>query len=238
MAVARLDAHVSWNTDDTSYAPSAGSNRGLIIAVTQEQGSSEDAVTVVAGGQSMTKAHTIYLAASIDLEAWIFLLLEAGIAAMSGSVIALTGQPTKFTVHGISYTGVNQTGGTTTVPEKNQDSVDASAPNPLTGSDIVAGDGSAVVAISASGLAATESWHVDMTGYTAQDGDPASHSGSLADAIVATGANKSVENTWSSQNRAVVCAIELAAAPVGGAEEFLGRQYPQGVMRGVMRGAA
>ncbi len=29
-----------------------------------------------------------------------------------------------------------------------------------------------------------------------------------------------------------------AVAAVGGAEEFLGRQYPQGVMRGVMRGAA
>ena len=210
--VTRLDAAAAGDTNSPSYAVSAGTDRGLIIGFQHEAGTiTPGGVSVTWGGQSLTEIESLYLdGGGADQEVFLFLLLDAGIAAGVGNTIVFSGHETAFSWSAISYENVNQDGGATTVPETNSDSVDASTPNPLTGADIVAGDGAAVVAMGGCGNGATVAWQSDLTEQTEQEDDSGTTTGSLADGLFATGQNVSVEATWTVQNRAVVCSIELA----------------------------
>ena len=211
--VLRLDAAASFNADSPTYAIGAGTDRGLIVGIQHEGDLTADSVSVTWGGQAMTQLVTVFEESGAnDQECFLFLLLEAGIAAGAGTTIVVTGEAAAFSIHAASYENVNQGGGAASVPETNTDQTAADTPNPLTGSDIVAGDGAAVVALAGVGNATTATWGADLTEQTdQQDGTGApTTTGSLADGLFATGQNVNVEATWVSQNRAVVCAIELA----------------------------
>lgn len=213
MAVARLDAAASAPTNTMAYAISAGSNRLLVVAVSMEGSITEDAVTCVYGGQTMTKpagaVAYVLQGGGADLQARIFYLDDAGIAAAANTTITATVTgATGSTVHAASYSGVDQT---TPVPETSVGEAAASTPNPLTTADITAGDGSAVVALAANGGNATATWHADITEQTEIAGISANvTSASMADGLYTTGQTVNVECTWTTQNRAVVTAIELA----------------------------
>lgn len=214
MAVSALDAASSGNTDGASYTVSAGSNRLLVIGIQHEGNFTTDQVTVTWGGQSLTEGPVGYIdAGGNDQEVQLFYLNEAGIAAASGSTISITNESANFTWHARSYQDVDQT---TPVPETNNASTGSSTPNPLTTSDIVAGDGSAVCALGGCGNATAASWGTDLTERTQQDDSgTTTTTGSFADAFFATGQTVNVECTWTSQNRAAVCAMEIAPAAAG-----------------------
>ena len=210
--VVRLDAAASGDADSQTYAVSAGTDRGLIIGYQAEGDITPDSVSVTWGGQALTQLVTAFVdAGGTDQEVMQFLLLEADIAAAAGNTIVFSGEVADFTWHAASYENVNQDGGATSVPETNTDTTAAATPNPLTGSDIVAGDGAAVVALGGVGNATSATWGADLTEQTdQQDAGTATTTGSLADGLFATGQNANVECTWASQNRAAVCAVELA----------------------------
>ena len=216
MAIARLDTANSGNTDGASYSVSAGSDRCLVIGIQHEGQITADGVSVTWGGQSMTQTVGIHLeAGGNDNEVRLFILLEAGIAAASGTTITITGESSNFDWSAISYTGVDQTGGATTVPETNTDSTTGATPNPLTGADIVSVADNAVVALAGMGNAGTAAWGGTnpLTEQTdQQDSTPTTTTGSLADRLVTGAETVGVECTWTTPNRHVVCSMELAAA--------------------------
>lgn len=234
MAVARLDAAAQGNVDDQSYTVSAGSDRCLVVGVQAEGAITPDSVTVTWGGQSMVRAVYSHVeAAGNDNEVALFYLLEAGIAAASGSTIAITGQVANFTWHAASYTGVHQGGGSSTVPETNTDGTTGATPNPLTGSDIVVGVDAAVVGLGGCGNATTALWGSDLTEQTdIQDITSPTTTGSMADGLFASGQTVNVEPTWASQNRASLCAMELAPASVATIEQEGYRWYSDGTESG------
>ena len=214
--VTRLDAAVAFNVDSGSYPVAAGTDRGLIVGVQHEGAITPDSVSVTWGGQAMTQLVTEHVeAAGNDMEVTLFLLLEAGIAAGVGTTIVLTGEVPDFTYHAASYENVNQGGGAASVPETNSAGTTAATPNPLVTSDIVAGDGAAVVALAGVGNVATAAWGADLTEQTELGDTTPTATGSLADGLFATGQNANVECTWSVQNRAAVCAVELAPTAGG-----------------------
>jgi len=215
--VLRLDTAASFNADSPSYPVGAGTDRGLIVGLEHEGAITPDSVSITWGGQAMTQLVTEHVeAAGNDQEVVLFLLLEAGIAAGAGTTIVVTGEAVNFTIHAASYENVNQGGGTDSVPETNSAGTTGATPNPLTTSDIVAGDGAAVVALAGVGNATTATWGADLTEQTEQiNAGTATCTGSLADGLFATGQNVDVEATWASQNRAAVIAIELAPTEDG-----------------------
>ena len=209
MAVTRLDAAASGNTDGASYTISAGSDRLLVIGHQVENDATPGDVTVTWGGQSLIKQVIVTIGGANTLTIILFTLDEAGIAAASGSTITFGGeQPGAFTWHAASYAGVDQT---TPIPETNSDGIDDTTPNPLTGADIVAGDGAAVVALGGCGNATTAlSTSGDLTEQTDEQDVAGSSTGSYADGLFASGQTVDVEFTWASQNRAAVASMELA----------------------------
>ncbi len=214
--VLRLDAAASFNADSPTCAIGAGTDRGLIVGIQHEGDLTADSVSVTWGGQAMTQLVTVHVeAAGNDLELTLFLLLEAGIDAGVGTTIIITGELPDFTYHAASYENVNQGGGTDSVPETNSAGTTGATPNPLTTSDIVAGDGAAVVALAGVGQVATAAWGADLTEQTELGDVTPTATGSLADGLFATGQNVNVEATWSGQNRAAVVAIELAPTAGG-----------------------
>ncbi len=209
--VTRHGVAASGNADNPSFAIAAGTDRALIVGIQQEGDLTPDQVSVTWGGQAMTQLVTAFVdAGGTDQEVFLFLLLEAGIAAGVGTTIAITGQDADFTFHAQAYENVNQGGGASSVPETNSDTTAAATPNPLTGADIVAGDGAAVVALSGVGNATAAAWGADLTEQTEQQDTVPTTTGSLADGLFATGQNVNVEATWTAQNRAAVVSAELA----------------------------
>lgn len=214
--VSFLDAAISANTNSPSFPISAGVDRGLLVGIQQEGAITPGSVTVAYGGQAMTEVATDFLEAGAnDNECTFFLLLEAGIAAASGSLIVVSGQVTSFTIHAKSMENVNQTGGATTIPETNNAQTGAATPNPLTTADIAAGIGSAVFALGGVGNATTATWGGTnpLTEDTDQQDTVPTCSGSMASALFPAALNADVECTWLSQNRAGIVSIEVAPAP-------------------------
>lgn len=212
--VLRLDAAASGNVNLANYAVGAGTNRALLIGYAAEGPITPGSVTVTWGTQALAEIGTVFVeAGGNDLELTLFLLLEADIASASSTQINFSGQTPNFTFHIASFENVNQGGGAATIPETNSDSTTGATPNPLTGSDIVAGDGAAVVALAGVGNVTTAAWGADLTEQTEQDDDSPTMTGSLADGLFGTGQNVNVEATWTAQNRAAVLAVELAPSP-------------------------
>ena len=144
MVVERHDAAASGNTDNQSYDVTAAANRLLILGITNEGGS--PTMTVTYGGQSMTELVTRTSAGGTNRhKVDLFYLLEAGIAARSGNVIAVTGQLTKWTWSARSYKNVLQDGGISTFPSTGSNTTGTSSPNPVK-FNISVTDGDAAVA--------------------------------------------------------------------------------------------
>lgn len=94
MATTELDAPATTsNAMPTDFAVSAGSNRRAFLAVIHSHGSNAaPATTATMGGQSMNVLDTVDDDAStFDVCVTIFELLEAGIAAMSGTAVSVSG---------------------------------------------------------------------------------------------------------------------------------------------------
>jgi len=149
-----------------------------------------------------------------------FYILDAGISAASGNTISPTysSAPADETIMAASYTGVNQSGGASTVPQTATAESNEATPNPFTTIDLVETDGGLIVASVGAGNATTATWQSDMTEQ--EDITDASSFGSFADRLSTTNANVTIEATVASQNRAAAGSAEFAAAPAGGAAVF------------------
>lgn len=216
--VTRLDSATSWGeSNNVSYSVSSGTNRALLVGVQIEAGTSyENSITVTYGGQSMTKIAQLFLDSSVDNEVYLFMLLDSGITAASGTTINVS-HVTVFddwTLHAISYENVNQGGGISTVPQTSSASANASTPNPLTTADLTVSGGSAVVSLAGCGNATTADWTSgDLTEQTyEQDTTSPTTTGSMADGLFSSGQLVDIECTWGSQNRALIIAVELAGS--------------------------
>jgi len=215
--VTRLDTAASGNTSGASYTVAAGSNRALFIAVQHEGAITPSGLSATWGGQAMTGVMENHLeAAGNDNEIELFMLLEAGIAAASGSTITFTGHISgNVTWHAASYAGVNQTGGATTIPTTNTAETTGTTPNPLTTSDISVSAGSATIAVGGCGNGTTATWTTGAnpcTEQTDQQDVTPTTTGSMADRLSASAETVDVECFWASQNRAHVIVVEVAKA--------------------------
>jgi hypothetical protein len=141
-----------------------------------------------------------------------FYILDAGIQAASGTTITPTYSttPADEIIAAASYTGVNQTGGATTVPETATAETNETTPNPHTTIDITEATGNLVVAAIACGNATTYTWQSDMTEQ--EETSDASSSIGFADRLSTTDLNVTIEPTVASQNRTAAGSAEFAAA--------------------------
>jgi len=233
MAVARLDASASAAASTLNYTVSAGSDRCLIVCFGSEYNGSTSVTSVDYGGQAMVQAFSIQTADSgyaANTSCWY--LLDAGITAASGNTITPTYSttPADEMITAASYTGVNQTGGASTVLETATAESNESTPNPFTTIDLTEASGNLVVAAITCGNATTFTWAADMTEQ--EDLADASSAMSFADRLSTTNANVTIEATVASQNRASAGSAEFAAAPVFSLEQEGYRWYDDGTESG------
>lgn len=220
MAIARLDTAASAAATTLAFSVSAGSERMLVVAVGNEDGVVAQADSVDYGGQAMVLANEFVTPdTGFHFGCAIWYLLDAGIAAASGSTITPTYSVAvdDEMIHAISYTGVDQTGGSTTNPANNQAESNEATPNPLI-SDLTETDEGVVVAIRGSGNVATHTWASDLTEQTEQAA--ASSGSSMADRLSTTSGNVNVEGTSSNQNRG--CQVVSTFAPAAGVSLIAG----------------
>ena len=201
MTIARLDTAASVAATTQTFSVSAGSDRMLVAGFGHEVSGQITVTGVDYGGQAMVQAveqDTPDTGFSYGNSIWY--LLEAGIAAASGSVITPTysATPDDQMIHAISYENVEQAGGSSTNPATNGAESNEGTPNPLI-SDITETDEGCVVAIRGTGNATTHTWQSDLTEQT--DQLDASSGSSLADRLSTTSGNVNVEGTAASQNR-------------------------------------
>lgn len=92
-----------------TYTPEAGSDRLLIVMVSTGQNINDPVTGVTAGGQAMTQIGTaVYDGAWSGITVW--RLLEAGIAAMSGTTFSIAGSgATGIAAIAFTLVGVDQT---------------------------------------------------------------------------------------------------------------------------------
>ncbi len=230
-----LDAGISGDTDNPSVTVSAGSKRVLMVVITNEGAAT---VSVTWGGQAMTQLLIETIGTSMTIQ--LFYLMEAGIAAASGTTLAITGEAGTFIWHAQSFENVAQFDEATTFPTTASAQTTSSTPNPVV-ADIVMDGATENVVYAGSGQGNSDPASWDGDAGMAEDTSEVSgtHRSSTASSVVPVD-TVLCRCTWTNQNRAatVACEINSEDNDVVGGEEFLGRQYPQGVMRGVMRGAA
>ncbi len=213
MAVARLDtATITGSVSTHTYTISAGTNRLLVVAISYENSPAVTLNSMTYGGESMVKAVGAVTAdTGFAAGSEIWYLLEAGIAAASGTTItpSWSATPAEGNISAASYTGVNQTGGATTVPATATAESNEATPNPLI-ADLTETDEGMVSAQNSNGNASTVTWGSDMTEQT--DNATGSANGSYADRLSTTGGNVNIEPTNASQNRASACSAAFAPA--------------------------
>lgn len=211
MAVARLDTPtVAGSVTSHTYTVGAGSNRCLVVCFSWEHSVAASITSATYGGQAMVEAVEINTPdAGFSANAAIYYILEAGIAAASGTTITPTWgtTPAEGNIYAASYTGVNQTGGATTNPATATAESNEATPNPLI-ADLTETDEGMVAAVSSCGNATTSTWQADMTEQL--DNATGSASGSYADRLSTTAANVNIESTQASQNRAALCSASFA----------------------------
>lgn len=206
--VARLDTAASGNASTLAYAVSAGTDRCLLIGVTQEANPTSDC-TVDYGGQAATQIASVAAnVGGVQCRAQLFRVMEAGIAAASGSTITATGLTGVYTIHAASYENVHQS---SPVSGSDTDFSDASTPNPLAACDITVPSDGLGVAIAAVGDGPVTATWANLTEQTEQQNG--SHEGSFADTL--TPGATSVDCTWSTQTRAAIIGAALSPALSG-----------------------
>ena len=218
MAVERLDTAVGGVLNNVSYSISAGSNRCLVIGITQEAATPLVALAVTYGGQSMIQVAGISVGDATDLRTDLYFLNDAGIAAASGTTISVTGLPSNFTLHRASYANVVQT--TPTVID-----TDAASGAGTTVLNITSVDDGAIVCLGAMGNGGTVVWSGGAIEQTEIE-DASTTVGSLADELTATGAAETYTATWTTANRRAGCAYRLT---------FLAGEAVEGPFRPVFR---
>jgi hypothetical protein len=214
-SISRLDASASGTSSTLGYSVSSGSNRVLIVHIGWESTANDTAVSgVTYGGQSMTEAFQIATPDSgYSAGVASYYILDAGIAAASGNTISpsFSGtSPDDIMITAASYEGVNQTGGSTTVPETHTAETNESTPNPFTTIDITETSGNLVVAAITCGNSTSFTWHSDMTEQ--EDVAAASSATGFADRLAVTGSNVTIEATVADQNRAAAGSAEFVSA--------------------------
>lgn len=205
----RLDTATSANANNPSYAVSAGTNRALIVGITQEVASPSQP-TVTYGTVSMTFIGGIAVGDATDQRVDMYYLNDAGIDSASGTTVAVTGLPTAFTIHMASYENVQQT-----VPS-GAGNVDTHAATGAGTSvlSLTSQDDSVAVVVAGMGDSGTIAWSGGVTEQTEQVDAGATATGSLADEEVATGASETYTGTWTTANRraGVGCVLQNVAA--------------------------
>ena len=212
MAITRLDTASSAAAATLSFSVSAGTDRLLVVCCGDEFNGATSVTGVDYGGQAMTQAvqqHTADAGFSAGCSIWY--LLDAGIAAASGSTITPTysSAPADEVLHAASYAGVDQTGGATTNPATNSAETNAATPNPVI-VDLTETDEGLVIAVNHNGQQSSTTWNAAMTEQT--DTIDASSHGSMADRLSTTSANVDIEPTNALQNRTAACSASFAPA--------------------------
>lgn len=229
MAVTRLDVAFSDGSDTAgtfSYTVSAGSDRCLVVCVSDEGALTEDNLSVTYGTESMTKQANNFLeAGSFDNQGTIFTLNETGLTAASSTTCVVSGLlGNDFTVHSASYEGCDQTNlATPGGLDSTSAQATSSTPNPITSVDVTASDGSVVVGFGTCGSPETSTWGgtIPLTQQTDERDEPSGSptaAGSLADRLTSA-ETVDVECTWNAQNRATITTIEIPEVS-GGAPDF------------------
>jgi hypothetical protein len=209
----RLDAAEAQATSTGfTYTVSAGTNRCLIVGIQQED-SDLGTPTCTYGGETMAEVVDIEVNPALPCRVTLFYLNDAGIEAASSGAIVPSNAAPATTVHAASYQDVGQSTPTNT----DTDSSTSSTPNPLTACDIVTGAADAiVVALAGMGNGGTAAWGGTLVEQTEQEEGGGSATGSLADDEVASATTIACECTWTTPNRAVICAFELVDLSAAG----------------------
>lgn len=225
-----LDTPTSTSDQTThTFAVSAGTNRCLIVGITQE-GTTLGAPTVTYGGQSMVNVIDIEInPGTTSQRVTLFFLNDAGIVAASGTTISASNTvAASVSIHAASYENAVQSTPTNT----DSDSSTTATPNPLANCDIVTGAANAVVvALSGMGNSGTAAWATPLTERTDQQMN-ATATGSLADDEVPTATTIACECTWTTPNRHVIVALELANLDASSIEQEGYRTYDDGTESG------
>lgn len=214
MSITRLDSAASAAASTLAYSVSAGADRLLVVALTNEwdPAVAGDVTGVDYGGQAMIKVRTEVAITTISNLVSVWYLLEAGIAAASGNVITPTYSNTADLldeiIHAASYAGARQDA-QVVVENKGDTSLSA---NPITTVDLRESSGNLIFGAGVIGENAPEgvaSWQSDLTEQT--DILDSSSAGSIADRLSTTESNVTVELTWVGPvNRAAVISIHFA----------------------------
>ena len=217
MAVTRLDAAVGSDGATTTYSVSAGTDRALIVAISWETSATD--VSVTYGGVAMTE---VFGAQEGVHGSYMFILLDADIEAASGTTVTPTwtgGTPgtSRIKYACASYEGVDQTGGSTTVPAF-AEAIDR-ASNPYTTLDLTEAVGDLIVANYQNVSSSTVTWSAAMTQQTHETGGLV---GSFADRLSTTDANVDIECTGPSTNARMGSARIAQASAAPPAIEILG----------------
>lgn len=211
MAVSELDALGStFDSATLTYSVSAGSDRVLVVANIQQH-DVQASLTADYGGQSMTQTVEIFQeGGGFDIQITVWELDEAGIAAASDTTVTISGDELDTGSNHVvarSWQDVDQT---TPIPETNTDST-ASDVSPLTGADIVAGDGTAVMSFAVGNGATAASWGSDLTERLDSGASGGGERASVADEVFATGQTVECRCTFTNlNNRAAQASIEIA----------------------------
>lgn len=223
-----LDTPTSVAAATHTFSISAGSNRCLIVGVTQE-GTTLGAPTVTYGGQSMVNVVDLEInPGTTSQRVTLFFLNDAGIVAASGTTITVSNGTATISTHAASYEDCVQTTPTNT----DSDSSLTADPNPLADCDIVTGAAnSIVVALSGMGNDGTAAWGGTLTERTEQS-MATTATGSLADDEVPTATTIACECTWTTPNRHVIVALELVHLVSSALEQEGYRFYDDGTESG------
>lgn len=214
MAVSRLDAAIGGTGATFTAAVSTGVNRALVVKL----GWGNNATDVTAldyGGQAMVKIGSIHTGGGRGASIWY--LLDAGIAAASSTTLTPTWETADpdagrvlWTV--MSYEGVHQGGGASTVPDSITGTSFSGNPNPATAVDVTEVVGGAAVACSVTnGQSGNPTWGADLTEQTFIGGN--NRVLATADRLSTAAGVVSVRLTWINVSQRADVSAVFAPAP-------------------------
>lgn len=215
-----LDAWDSTNGNSISLPVSSGDDRLVVAGIYIEGIGVDDTPTAQYGDQDMTV--TIVAETSGGSSSVIYHILEAGIAAATGTDVTISPSSGTSSLSVASYQNVNQ-------DDPIVDTVaDVQEPGETAAQDIDTELDGLIVAQAGSGSSTTHSWTAPLVEQTDQTASPTTASGSAADLVPTDGATVSVEHDsgLSNPNRTAVAAVSFrvsdnVATVTAGAEAFL-----------------
>ena len=218
--IKRLDSATSVQNAAHTFAVSAGTNRGLVVVVNNEENTLDTCDSVDFGGQAMLLAVRQDVADNFDGEVSIWYLNDAGITAAVSTTITPTfsGTPDGYTITAMSYENFSQRRGLAAAFRTAGDSDSGDGTQPAISTiDLVESPGDLIVATSFNGSGGqVATWGSDMTEQSEIQETTSGCVSSTADRLSTTDGNVDIECTWDSQNR--VAAASVRFIPVDGNE--------------------